>query len=199
MEVLPAMKLSEYWLPALGIYLIIGTLIGLVISYAGNNFAWVYIGIAIGVIVWFFHQITSYVEEKVIVVSGYFDPLHIGHIEYFKLAKGLGTKLIVILNNDIQAKLKKGKSFMPLKERKQIIESIKYVDEVIISKDKDLTVCKTLKSINPTPHIFAKGGDRFSYEIPEKQICNEKGITIVDGLGKKIQSSSNFYKGGKRR
>ncbi len=128
----------------------------------------------------------------IVAVSGYFDPIHVGHIEYFKLAKALGDKLIVILNNDEQAKLKKGNPFMPMEERKKILEAIKYVDEVFVSIDNDKSVCKSLRAVKP--HIFAKGGDRFSHEIPEAGVCKELSIQIVDGLGEKIQSSSNFYK-----
>lgn len=127
---------------------------------------------------------------KVIAVSGYFDPIHAGHIEYFKLAKELGDKLVVILNNDEQIYLKKTKPFMSLEERKKILEAIKYVDEVYVSIDDDETVCKSLKVIMPA--IFAKGGDRFKDEIPEKEICEELGIEVVDSLGKKIQSSSEL-------
>lgn len=130
---------------------------------------------------------------KIVAVSGYFDPIHVGHIEYLKLAKELGGKLIVILNNDEQAKLKKGKPFMPLEERKSILKAIKYVDEVFISIDNDKSVCKSLEAIKPD--IFAKGGDRFSSEIPEAEICRKLGIKIVDGLGNKIQSSSDLIKG----
>lgn len=129
---------------------------------------------------------------KIVAVSGYFDPIHRGHIEYFKLARELGDKLIVILNNDHQAMLKKGAPFMPLTERKVILEAIKYIDEVFVSIDKDRSVCESLKAVRP--HIFAKGGDRFIEEIPETKICKELGIIMVDGLGGKIQSSSNFYK-----
>jgi len=125
-----------------------------------------------------------------VVTSGYFDPIHKGHIEYLKLSKELGDKLIVILNNDEQAKLKKGNSFMELEERKTILESIKYVDEVFISIDKDKSVCKSLEAIKPD--IFAKGGDRLVSEIPETPICKELGIKIIDGLGAKIQSSSSL-------
>ena len=132
---------------------------------------------------------------KIVAVSGYFDPLHVGHIEYFRLAKELGDRLIVILNNDEQAALKKGKPFMPLEERKKIIEAIKYVDEVFISIDKDKSICESLRHLKPD--IFAKGGDRFAYEIPEAKVCEELGIKIVDGVGAKIQSSSNFYKNTK--
>ncbi len=129
---------------------------------------------------------------KVVAVSGYFDPLHVGHIEYLKLANELGDKLVVILNNDKQAELKKGKVFMPLNERKIILESIRYVDEVFVSIDIDKTVCKSLEAIKPD--IFAKGGDRFSYEIPEAEVCKRLNIKIVDGLGKKIQSSSDLIR-----
>ena len=128
-----------------------------------------------------------------VVVSGYFDPLHAGHIEYFELAKRLAGEngtVIVILNNDEQALLKKDKIFMPLEERRRIIEAIKYVDETYISIDTDSSVCKSLQVL--MPDIFANGGDRHEGNIPEVKTCNELGIKIVDGLGKKIQSSSNL-------
>jgi cytidyltransferase-like protein len=129
---------------------------------------------------------------KTVAVSGFFDPLHFGHIELFEKASKLGEKLIVILNSDHQAKLKKGKAFMPEEERKKILESIKFVDKVIISIDKDGSQCKTLSALKPD--IFANGGDRFNYEIPEAKVCIEAGIKIVDGLGKKVQSSSKLLK-----
>ncbi|MEK6833435.1 MAG: adenylyltransferase/cytidyltransferase family protein [Nanoarchaeota archaeon] len=129
---------------------------------------------------------------KIIAVSGYFDPLHVGHIELFKLAKALGDKLIVIVNNDKQTEMKKGKYFMPAEERKKILEELQCVDEVFISIDKDRTVCESLKKVHPD--VFANGGDRHNYEIPEAKICRELGIEIVDGLGDKIQSSSDLIK-----
>jgi D-beta-D-heptose 7-phosphate kinase/D-beta-D-heptose 1-phosphate adenosyltransferase len=135
-------------------------------------------------------------KEKIILVSGYFDPIHIGHIEYLRLSKRLGDKLVVILNNDLQAKLKKGRAFMPLRERKEILKAIKFVDEVFISIDKNKSVCESIRAIAEkylgNEIIFAKGGDRFSSEIPEAKICRELNIDIVDRLGKKIQSSSNL-------
>ena len=70
---------------------------------------------------------------KTVAVSGYFDPLHVGHIELFKLARALGDKLIVILNNDKQTKAKKGKCFMPAEQRKIILEELRCVDEVFLS------------------------------------------------------------------
>lgn len=127
---------------------------------------------------------------KIIAASGYFDPIHFGHVEYLEKAKKLGDKLIVIINNDKQAYLKKGFEFMPFKERMEIVRALKCVDEVFPSIDEDKTVCKSLEAVKPD--IFAKGGDRFSYEIPEKVICDKLGIEIVHGLGDKIQSSSDL-------
>ena len=127
---------------------------------------------------------------KIVATSGYFDPLHVGHLECLKLAKQLGDKLIVIVNSDFQAKLKKGQSFMNEKDRMEIILALKYVDEVFLSIDKDKTQCETLKYLKP--NIFAKGGDRMISEIPESKICKELGIQIIDGLGEKIRSSSDL-------
>ncbi len=127
---------------------------------------------------------------KVVAVSGYFDPFHVGHLENFELAKKLGDKLVVILNNDKQAVLKKGGSFMSEEDRFKIISALEIVDEVFLSIDEDASVCKSLAAVRP--HIFAKGGDRHSGEIPEGPICRECGIEIVDGLGAKIRASSEI-------
>lgn len=128
------------------------------------------------------------INEKIICVSGYFNPLHAGHIEYFEKSKALGTKLIVIVNNDKQSMLKKGSSFMNENERLRIIRSLKVVDFAVLSIDEDRTVCKTLESIRP--HIFTNGGDQFNDIIPEKTICEKYNIALVDKMGEKIQSSS---------
>ena len=128
--------------------------------------------------------------EKTVAVSGYFDPIHVGHIEYLELAKNLGDKLIVIVNNDHQCRLKKGKSFMYEKDRLKIVESLRIVDEVFLSIDKDKTVCKSLEYIKPD--IFANGGDRSLKEIPETKVMNKHNILMVDGLGEKIRSSSRL-------
>ena len=127
---------------------------------------------------------------RTVATSGYFDPIHVGHLEYIIEAKKLGDKLIVIVNNNHQCVLKKGKPFMDENDRVTIVSSIKYVDEVFLSIDKDKTVCKSLEKIKPT--IFANGGDRKNYEIPESDICNKYNIEIIDGLGEKIRSSSDL-------
>ena len=127
---------------------------------------------------------------KIVATSGYFDPLHVGHLECLELAKQLGDKLIVIVNSDLQAKLKKGKSFMSESDRMKIVSALKCVDEVFLSIDKDKTQCKSLEYLKP--NIFAKGGDRLSNEIPESKTCHELGIEIIDGLGDKIRSSSDI-------
>lgn len=132
----------------------------------------------------------------VVVNSGYFDPLHVGHIECMELSKKLGDKLVVIVNNDEQCRLKKGKAFMPEKERARIVKSLKFVDAVFLSVDKDRSVCKSLEAVKP--NIFAKGGDRNVGNIPEKDVCDRFGIKIIDGVGAKIQSSSYLIAGGKK-
>ena len=127
---------------------------------------------------------------KTVAASGYFDPLHVGHIEYLEKAAGLGDRLIVIVNNDYQAAAKKGKSFMSISDRMKIVRALKCVDEAYLSIDLDASVCKSLRDIKPD--IFAKGGDRFTSEIPELAVCIDLGILIIDGLGTKIRSSSDF-------
>ena len=126
----------------------------------------------------------------IVATSGYFDPLHVGHLECLEMAKELGDRLIVIVNSDLQAKLKKGESFMKEEDRMKIVSALKCVDHVFLSIDKDKSQCESLRHINPD--IFAKGGDRTSGEIPESKVCKELGIDIVDGLGEKIRSSSDL-------
>ena len=125
-----------------------------------------------------------------IALSGFFDPIHVGHIEYINNAKKLGDWLVVIVNNNNQCALKKGKYFMDEKDRVLIVKNIKAVDEVFLSIDEDKTVCKSLKAVNPD--VFANGGDRKNYEIPESKVCKENNIQIIDGLGDKIRSSSDL-------
>ena len=127
---------------------------------------------------------------KTVAISGYFDPIHVGHLEYITEARKLGDKLIVIVNNNNQCVLKKGKPFMDEKDRVIITSSLKDVDEVYLSVDHDKTVCKSLELLKPD--IFANGGDRKNNEIPESAICKKYNIQIIDGLGKKIRSSSDL-------
>jgi len=134
-------------------------------------------------------------QKKVVATSGYFDPLHHGHIDLFKLSKELGDHLIVIINNDNQTIQKKGFVFMPAEEKAKIIAELSCVDHVFISIDEDQSQCKTLEYLKP--HIFSKGGDRYTYEIPETPICREHGIEVIDGVGAKVQSSSDLIKKAK--
>ena len=132
--------------------------------------------------------------SKIVCVSGYFDPIHVGHLEYFKKSKQIGDKLMVIVNNDEQAILKKGKPFMPVDERIQIIKELKCVDIVVKSIDLDRTVCKTLSKVSPKPDFFCNGGDQNNNTIPETDICKKRNIKLMDGFGNKIQSSSWLIK-----
>lgn len=165
--------------------------------------------------------VRSYYENKALVItSGYFNPIHPGHIECFRLSKShseiqkhvdlnsLGISEIVvrvIVNSDIQAESKRGvKSFQNEQDRLSIVQSIKYVDSAILSIDKDLTVCKTLereiyaaKEMGYSKIIFTKGGDRFSHNTPEKTICDTLGVVLIDGLGAKTHNSSDYVKNQK--
>ena len=125
-----------------------------------------------------------------VAVSGYFDPIHVGHLEYLQLAKKLGDNLIVIINNNLQAELKKGSTFMDEKDRMEIVAALRCVDEVFLSIDTDKSVCKSLEHIKPD--IFANGGDRSLDEIPETAVMKKYNIKMIDGLGSKIRSSSDL-------
>lgn len=127
-------------------------------------------------------------SETIVCASGYFNPIHYGHIEYLEKSKQLGDKLIVIVNSDKQSHLKKGTSFMPENQRLKIVRSLRCVDMAVLSVDEDRTVCKTLSRLHPD--IFTNGGDQNNDTIPEKDICNQMGTKLVDNLGDKIQSSS---------
>ena len=134
-------------------------------------------------------------KPKVIIVSGYFNPIHKGHIEYFNKAKANGDKLVVIVNSDHQRILKGSKEFQQEDERLFIVKNIKSVDEVLLSLDQDKTQCATLRSLHQklgSTNIlaFANGGDQSNQSIPEAPVCQELGIELIEGLGDKIQSSS---------
>jgi len=133
--------------------------------------------------------------NKVVIVSGYFNCLHKGHLELFYNAKEIGHELWVIVNSDLQRELKGSKEFMLEDERLEIVSALRVVDSARISIDKDKTQCATLKLLAETygeSHqlYFANGGDQDNKSIPEADVCKEFNITLVDGLGDKIQSSS---------
>lgn len=134
-----------------------------------------------------------------VIISGYFNPIHKGHIEYFHQAKLLGDFLFVIVNNDIQRALKGSTPFQDQSERMEIVQNIKPVDLAILSIDKDRSVTKTINFIhqnygNRYNLLFANGGDQNNEIIPESQICRKLNIKLVDGLGSKVQSSSWLLK-----
>jgi len=138
-------------------------------------------------------------KPKAIIVSGYFNPLHKGHLELFEKAKASCDQLWVIVNSDLQRELKGSKEFMDQDERLLIVSSIGIVDKVLISIDKDKTQCATLRDLadkysSEYELYFANGGDQNNDSIPEVSVCKEKGIRLLEGLGEKIQSSSWLLK-----
>ena len=131
---------------------------------------------------------------KIVVVSGGFDPIHSGHIAYFKAARSNGDKLVIALNSDAWLENKKGKAFMPFEERKIIIENLTFVDEVIDFEDDDfgsaIKGLEKVKSMYPNDEIiFANGGDRNKENIPEMQVDGIEFLFSVGGDDKKNSSS----------
>ena len=134
-------------------------------------------------------------KRKVVIVSGYFNQIHKGHLELFKKSQEHGDFLIVIVNSDKQRKLKGSLEFMDENERLMIVQAIKYVGHAFISIDQDRTQIESLKYLHEQfgsiwDLQFVNGGDQNNNTIPESVICNELGITLVDGVGDKVQSSS---------
>lgn len=133
--------------------------------------------------------------KKAVIVSGYFNPLHKGHLDLFEKAKEVGDLLIVIVNNDKQRELKGSKFFQDQEERIRIIRALNVVDMAWVSIDEDSTQNETLKVLvnkfyGSMKLAFANGGDQNNNTIPEKAICEQFDIELIDGLGDKIQSSS---------
>ncbi len=142
-------------------------------------------------------------RKSVIIISGGFDPVHKGHLRMFREASWLGHQVIVGLNSDDWLTRKKGKPFMDFKERKEILEGFKYINQVLAFDDKDETandiikqVCSLYRDFDVNIY-FANGGDRTSDNVPEMKVCDELGVEMIWGVGGgKIQSSS-WLTGGK--
>ena len=140
---------------------------------------------------------------RVLVISGYFNPIHSGHIDYITSASKLCDKLIVVVNSDHQVNLKGSTPFQNEEERQKIVSSIKGVDEAVISIDKDESVCQTVRSQyyrhQDDPFFlamaFCNGGDRKRGGIPEEVLYEELGIRMLYNIGgEKVQSSSKLIK-----
>lgn len=141
--------------------------------------------------------------KTVVITSGYFNPIHPGHIECLELCKELWDELRVIVNNDLQAKLKTGKDavFQDENFRMKVVSSLRVVDQVFLSIDKDSSVCESIRAVSKsikdkygddTEILFWKWGDRFSWNIPEVQVCKELWIEIKDWLWAKTHNSSDY-------
>ncbi|HEU4831059.1 MAG TPA: adenylyltransferase/cytidyltransferase family protein [Candidatus Saccharimonadales bacterium] len=136
---------------------------------------------------------------KIVIVSGFFNPLHGGHLDMIESARELGDKLIVVVNNDIQQVMKKDKIILSEHNRARLINALKYVDETIVAVDNDPSVTATLEMIakkyTDDNLIFANGGDRDSEKaIPETDICRIYGIEMIFGVGgmEKADSSTRI-------
>ena len=136
---------------------------------------------------------------RIVVVSGYFNPLHVGHLDYLESAKKLGDFLIVIVNNDDQVKIKGSTPFMSLEDRIRIVKSLDCVSQAIPSVDEDSSVVQTLNILHTKyslewdfdEMIFANGGDRKADDIPEYELWEKRGIKMAFNVGGgKTQSSS---------
>ena len=138
-------------------------------------------------------------KQKAIIVSGYFNPNHKGHLEFFNNARAQAVKLFVIVNNDFQRELKGSREFQDENERMMIVSNIKAIDKAILSIDIDRTVCETIKLIANECRKefdlgFANGGDQNNDMCLERAICEQMNVALIDGLGDKIQSSSWLLK-----
>ena len=139
--------------------------------------------------------------NKIIILSGGFDPIHIGHVRMFRAAKEMQSKVIVGVNSDEWLSRKKGQPFMKESERIEILNSSKYIDSVINFDDTDDTACNLIKKVielykNDNVKIFfGNGGDRTVKSTPEVEYCQKNGIEMLWGVGgNKIQSSSDLIK-----
>ena len=141
--------------------------------------------------------------KTVVITSGYFNPIHPWHIECLELCKALWDELRVIVNSDLQARLKTWKQevFQDENFRMKVVSSLKVVDNVFLSVDQDWSVCESIKGItklikekygDDTKIIFGKWWDRFAWNIPEVQVCQDLWIEIKDWLWAKTHNSSDY-------
>ena len=135
-------------------------------------------------------------EKTLVIVSGYFSPLHCGHLDYLEAGASLGDRLIVIVNNDLQQKKKKGKVILPQQDRLRIVKALSIVDEACVSIDDDSSVKKTIESIALKNQqfnlMFANGGDRnHPSDIPEVDVCREHKIQLIFGVGGSTKRDSS--------
>ncbi len=135
-------------------------------------------------------------EKTLVIVSGYFSPLHCGHLDYLEAGASLGDRLIVIVNNDLQQKKKKGKVILPQQDRLRIVKALSIVDEAYVAIDDDSSVKKTIESIALKNQqfnlMFANGGDRNQpSDIPEVDVCKEYEIQLIFGVGGSTKRDSS--------
>ena len=135
-------------------------------------------------------------EKTLVIASGYFSPLHCGHLDYLEAGASLGDRLIVIVNNDLQQKKKKGKVILPQQDRLRIVKALSIVDEACVAIDDDSSVKKTIESIALKNQqfnlIFANGGDRNQpSDIPEVDVCKEHEIQLIFGVGGSTKRDSS--------
>ena len=135
-------------------------------------------------------------EKTLVIVSGYFSPLHCGHLDYLEAGASLGDRLVVIVNNDLQQKKKKGKVILPQQDRLRIVKALSIVDEACVAIDDDSSVKKTIESIAVKNQqfnlIFANGGDRNQpSDIPEVDVCKDHEIQLMFGVGGSTKRDSS--------
>ena len=135
-------------------------------------------------------------EKTLVIVSGYFSPLHCGHLDYLEAGASLGDRLIVIVNNDLQQKKKKGKVILPQQDRLRIVKALSIVDEACVAIDDDSSVKKTIESIALKNEqfnlMFANGGDRNQpSDIPEVDVCKEHEVQLIFGVGGSTKRDSS--------
>ena len=135
-------------------------------------------------------------NQTLVIVSGYFSPLHCGHLDYLEAGAALGDHLVVIVNNDSQQIHKKGKVIIPEGERLRLVKALSIVDDAYIAIDADGSVKEAIAAIaleNPNCHlVFANGGDRNDpSEILEGDVCKEYGIEMLFGVGGSLKRDSS--------